>query len=106
LLYQHSDENGMPVSRWTTVLTGLSSTAGFQVYAADWNKIAPFNVVVAAILNSTATSPTYNIEITQDYTGSSTFIFTSANWFSSLASTISSNGLFALTYSSPPCAET
>jgi hypothetical protein len=87
----------MPAQRVVQTITGLSSTAGFQLYVVDWAKNPPQNIGVSGVLNSTAAAPTYNIEATNDYTGSSTFTSSAATWFSSLATAVASNALVAVT---------
>jgi hypothetical protein len=87
----------MPANRVVQTITGLSSTAGFQTYVVDWSKNPPINIGITGVLNSTAAAPTYNIEGTNDYTGSSSFVSTAATWFSSLANAVSSNLLLAVT---------
>jgi hypothetical protein len=58
--------------------------------------VAPW-VSVETVLTTTAAAPTYNVELTNDYTGSSAFISTAATWFSSLASGLSANAFLNIT---------
>jgi hypothetical protein len=78
----------MPATRWSKTLTGLSSTAGYIIYYPDiYNMRAAFNLSVAAVRGPTSSSTAiYNLEGSQDYTGSSTFVSTAATWFSSIVS--------------------
>jgi hypothetical protein len=67
-------------------LVGLSSTNGFPtIFPED---VRPFSVSVAV----SGSSATWNIEISNDFTGSSAFISSNAVWFSSLASALVSTG--------------
>jgi hypothetical protein len=68
----------MEALRWSTTITGLSSTFGYPGYFPDVT-MTPFAIGVGAVVNSTAI--TYNVEHTFDYTGSSTFISSNATWF-------------------------
>jgi hypothetical protein len=78
------------VSRQT--LTGLSSTAGYLQWFPDW-MVRPFSATVAV----TGSSATYNVEVSNDYTGgSSVFISSNAAWFSSLASGLVSSGFVSV----------
>jgi hypothetical protein len=81
----------MPSGRWVQTLTGLSSTNGFPIYFPDW-AIRPFGLGISVA----GSSATYNVEISQDYTGSSAFISSNATWFSSLASAQVSSGFFSV----------
>lgn len=75
--------------RWTSTVTGLSSTFGLGSSLAFYPDLMlnPFNVGLTCIVNST--SVTYNVEATMDYTGSSVFISTAANWLPNSALTAS-----------------
>jgi hypothetical protein len=83
----------MPSGRWTTTLIGLSSTNGTPVWVTD-SAIRPFAITVASVVNTSAVS--YNVEVSLDYTGSSTFLSSLATWFSSALSAQTSNALLAL----------
>ena len=61
---------------WQKTLIGLSSTDGFPIYFPDTD-IRPFALTVATY----ASSQTYNVEHSLDYTGSSAFISSNATWF-------------------------
>jgi hypothetical protein len=91
----------MPAQRVVLTLSGISTTSsspvGYPLYIADWSKNPPQNTSVSVVINSTAAAPTTNIEVTNDYTGSSAFISTAATWFSSFASALSSNAFVAIT---------
>jgi len=82
----------MPSIPSRQTLTGLSSTAGFPTWFPD-TAIRPFSASVACVVNSTTIS--YNVEASLDYSGSSTFISSAANWFSSGLSAATSNALAA-----------
>ncbi len=56
--------------------------------------VRPFAVGIAV----TGSSATYNVEVSQDFSGSSTFISSAATWFSSLASAQVSSGLFSIAF--------
>lgn len=63
------------------VQTGVSTTAGFtDIYVPDTTR-NPFSVSVSAAVNSTNVA--FTVQHTLDYTGSSTFISSNANWFAS-----------------------
>lgn len=69
----------MPAPVWRTSITGRSSAAGFgNLYVADYSA-APFSLGIGVTVTSTA--PTFSVEHTYDYTGSSTFISSNATWF-------------------------
>lgn len=88
----------MPAGRlFKIVQTGVSTTAGYtDIYVAD-TTISPFSVAVSAVVNSTAV--VYSVEHTLDYTGSSTFVSTAANWFQSSGITAATTTAFtAYTY--------
>jgi hypothetical protein len=88
----------MPVQRWATTVTGLSSTFGYPIYVADWDKLSPFNLGISAVLTTTSAAPSYNLETTLDFTGSSAFISTAASWFSSaVVSSGTASGFYVLT---------
>jgi hypothetical protein len=91
----------MPAQRTILTLSGISTTSsspvGFPLYINDWSRNPPQNVGVSVVINSTAAAPATNIEISNDYTGSSAFISTAATWFSSLASGLTSNAFVAIT---------
>lgn len=73
--------------RWTTTVTGLSSSAGsFPIYVPDIMQ-NPFAIGIGCVMNSTSAITAYNVEHTFDYTGSSIFISSNATWF--INSTIS-----------------
>lgn len=77
--------------RWSTTVTGLSSTAGFPVYVPDVMQ-TPFAIGIGCTISSTSATTAYNIEHTFDYTGSSAFISSNATWFqNSTISAASSN---------------
>ena len=63
---------------WRATLTGFSTTNGFVMYVPDI-AIRPFSLGIGCVPTSTA--PAYSVQHTYDYTGSSTFISTAANWF-------------------------
>ena len=74
----------MPMMPLRVTQTGLSTgTNGFtQTFFPDvFNATAPFNVSIATIVNST--SLTYSVQHSYDYTGSSDFVSSNANWFTS-----------------------
>jgi hypothetical protein len=75
-------------------ITGLSSTNGFPSYFPE--DVRPFSVSIAV----TGSSATYNVEISNDFTGSSAFISSNAVWFSSLASAQASTGFYNIAF---PC---
>jgi hypothetical protein len=80
----------MPSNPSRQTLTGLSSTNGFlQWFPED---TAPFAIGAAV----TGSSATWNLEISNDYTGSSAFISSNAVWFSSLASGQVSSGFVSV----------
>lgn len=70
----------MPSARYAATLTGLSSTSGTLVYYPD-TAVRPFSVSVSAAVNST--NAAFTVQHTLDYTGSSDFISSNANWFAS-----------------------
>lgn len=76
--------------RWTTQITGLSSSAtSWPISVPDITQ-TPFAIGVGCVVNST--NITYNVEHTFDYTGSSVFISSNATWFqNSTISQASSN---------------
>ena len=84
----------MPSNPSRQTLTGLSSTAGFLTWFPE--DVRPFNVSVAAVINSSAIS--FNVEASLDYTGSSTFISTAATWFSSGLAASTSNALASFAF--------
>jgi hypothetical protein len=86
----------MPSIASRQTLTGMSSTGGFPQWFPD-TAIRPFSVAVSAAVNSTGTQ-TFNIEYSEDYSGSSTFISTAATWFSSGSSAQTSNALAAFSF--------
>lgn len=86
----------MPSLPFRVTQTSLSTGSnGFtQLYVPD-TTVSPFTIGIATIVNST--SLTYSVQHTYDYTGSSAFISSNANWFtstsfSSLAGANSSGG--------------
>jgi hypothetical protein len=85
----------MPSAANRQTTTGLSSTAGFDLWIPD-TSVRPFSLTVASVVNSSAV--TYNIEASLDYTGSSTFISSNATWFSSALSAAASNALTAFNF--------
>jgi hypothetical protein len=89
----------VPSNRWSQTLTGPSSTAGYPLYITDWMKRAgPFNLGISCVLGPTSTSTAaYNVEVTNDYTGSSTFTSTAATWFSSFGSALVAGALLQIT---------
>jgi hypothetical protein len=87
----------MPTQRVALTITGLSSTFGYPIVAGDWNKLGPFNLGITGVMTSTAVTPAYNLEVTQDFSGSSAFLSTAATWFSSLATAVASNILLQIT---------
>lgn len=80
----------MPSNPSRQTLTGLSSTSGFLQYFPE--DITPFAIGVAV----TGSSATWNLEISNDYTGSSAFISSNAAWFSSLATGQVSSGFVSV----------
>ncbi len=71
-------------------LTGLSSTSGFPQWFPE--DVRPFSVSVAV----SGSSATFNVEISNDYTGSSAFISSNAVWYSSLAAAVVSTAFFSI----------
>ena len=65
---------------YKNTLTGLSTTGGYPTYYPDVTR-KPFSVSVSAAVNSSAV--VFSVEHTLDFTGSSTFISSNANWFAS-----------------------
>ena len=70
----------MPALPYRATLTGLSTTNGYPLWIAD-TTISPFSVAISAAVNSSNVA--FTVEHTMDYTGSSTFVSTSATWFPS-----------------------
>jgi len=83
----------MPSMPSKQVLTGLSSTNGFPIWFSDV-AIRPFSVSVSAATNSS--NANYSVEVSNDYTGSSTFISTAATWFSSILSAATTNAFVSI----------
>jgi hypothetical protein len=82
----------MPSGRYTTTLTGISSTSSsYPTYFPD-TSIRPFSVSVSAAVNSTSVA--YTINHTLDYTGSSAFVSTAATWFPSSGITAATTNAF------------
>lgn len=81
----------MPSSPSRQSVAGLSSTSGFATWFPD-TAVRPFAVSVAV----TGSSATYNVEISNDYSGSSAFASSAASWFSSLASAQVSSGFVSV----------
>lgn len=78
--------------RWSTTVTGLSSTFGLGSSIAYYPDITqtPFAIGIGCVVNSTNIA--YNVEHTFDYTGSSAFVSSNATWFqNSTISAASSN---------------
>src|SRR4051812_30705071 len=69
----------MAGQRWTTTVTGLSSSATNPPIYVPNIMANPFAIGVGCVVNST--SITYSVEHTFDYTGSSFFISSNATWF-------------------------
>lgn len=68
----------MPASPKVITVTGLSSTAGFDVFLPDY-QVTPFNLGLGVVV---AASNVYNVEHTFDNLGApSTLASTSATWF-------------------------
>lgn len=65
---------------YKNTLTGLSTTGGYPTYFPDVTR-TPFSVSISAAVNSSAVA--FTVEHTLDYTGSSAFISSNANWFAS-----------------------
>jgi hypothetical protein len=80
----------MPSAISRQSLTGLSSTNGFLQWLPE--DVRPFAIGIAV----TGSSATWNLEISNDYTGSSAFISSAASWFSSLASGQVSSGFVSV----------
>ena len=85
----------MPSMPYKTTVTGLSSTFGFPLYVPDY-LVRPFGLTISTVIVSSGTQ-TYNVEVSNDYTGSSSFISSAATWFSSLLSGATSNAAIAVT---------
>jgi hypothetical protein len=82
-------------------LTGLSSTNGFPLWFPDVLN-NPFNLGIGVAVNSTATTPSWNMEAAFGFTGTSAWISSNDTWFqlSGLASN-SSNATGNVAF---PCA--
>lgn len=68
----------MPANPTRITITGFSTTGGYGFMVPDYG-VSPFNVGIGVTVSSTA--PTYSVQHTYDYTGSSTFISSNATWF-------------------------
>lgn len=76
---------------FTDTLTGLSTTGGYPIWYPDITK-NPFTVSVSAVVNSSNIA--FTVQHTLDYTGSSTFISSNANWFASSGIAAASTNAF------------
>lgn len=83
----------MPSARYSATLTGLSTTTGYLTYFPD-TAIRPFSVAVSAAINST--NAVYTVQHSLDYTGSSAFISSNANWFPSSGITAATTNAFTV----------
>ena len=72
----------MPTNPYRIQITASSSTGGYGFLAPDY-AIRPFNIGIGCVVSTAmvASTGTYSIEHTFDYTGSSAFISSNANWF-------------------------
>jgi hypothetical protein len=72
----------MPSNPYRIQITASSSTGGYGFYAADY-AVRPFNIGIGCVVSTamTASTGTYSIQHTFDYTGSSAFISSNATWF-------------------------
>ncbi len=61
-------------------MTGLSSTSGTPLWFPDPVQ-NPFNIGIGVVVNSTAAAPSWSVQASFDYTGSSAFISSNATWF-------------------------
>ena len=72
----------MPSGRYTTTITGVSTTSSnWPTYVPD-TAVRPFNLGIGCVVNSTNVA--YSVQHSFDYTGSSTFISTAATWFNNI----------------------
>ena len=72
----------MPANPVRIQLTQSSSTGGYGLCTPDYS-IRPFNIGIGCVVSTamTASTGTYSIQHTFDYTGSSAFISSNATWF-------------------------
>ena len=79
-----------------TILTANGSAAASRVFQPDvFNMTSLFNLSVETMMNSTATTPAYNVEISNDPANA-----TAITWFSSLLTAAASNTFLQI---SVPC---
>ena len=78
------------------VLTANGSAATSRVFQPDvFNLTSPFNLSVETVINSTAATPAYNVEVSNDPANASAI-----TWFSSLLTAAASNTFLQIT---APC---
>ena len=68
----------MPRAVFTS--TGASSAVGYYQFFTDWREGLPAPNITVGVVPTTSNA-TFNAEWTLDYTGSSTFTSSLANWF-------------------------
>ena len=73
----------MPTETARLTQTGLSTTAGYAQWFPDLTQSPPFAVSVA--ITASTSGNTFNVQYSQDYTGSSAFYSSAATWFVSTA---------------------
>ena len=72
----------MPANPIRIQVTASSSTNGYVLVTPDY-AIRPFNIGIGCVVSTAmvASTGTYSIQHTFDYTGSSAFISSNATWF-------------------------
>ena len=78
----------MPSMPWRVTMTGISSADNnYPTYFPDYLAQRPFNYGVGVVLGSTASTNSYSVQHTFDYTGSSAFLSSNATWFNNTGMT-------------------
>jgi hypothetical protein len=91
----------MPSLPFRVTQTGISTTAGFtSVYFPDY-MVRPFNIGIG-VVQTAASSATYSIQHTFDYTGGSTgFISSNATWMTNTGISSSTSAFVDGNYAYP-----